>query len=243
MTGSLNYGESTPSSFAWSISNLGTLLGITWNEEDYVGGTYVYVPWEYSAGKFTPLVIPPGYSIALICGGNSLSCGGIDDAGQIAGTVCDGSQPCPFSGTSVHAYLDQKGKYTILDYPGSATTLAYSINGQGQIVGNYVGTDGYDHGFIYSAADGWQTLDYPDATSTDLIKINDNGQIFGTSDTAGAFVYYNGGFANLSSSLPTLPNSSGVYPTSINDFLDIVGDDNYCNGWCQDVGDIGQTQH
>jgi len=110
------------------------------------------------------------------------------------------------------------------------------------MVGYY--TDGVGvHGFVYSVADGWATLDYPGAYSTELLNINSNGEILGWYATSNYspfhyFLYYNGGFANLS---PPAFNQ-GPFLFSLNDFADVVGEGQNAPPITLE-GIFGQTEH
>lgn len=86
--------------------------------------------------------------------------------------------------------------FTAIDFPGASSTVPFSINNNGQIVGHFrVG--GSDHGFLYSGSN-FTTIDAPAATTqTQAFGINDGGQIVGAFigsdgehgflDTGGAF--------------------------------------------------------
>ncbi len=55
--------------------------------------------------------------------------------------------------------LAQGGTYTQFDYPGAMDTSAYGIDQAGDIVGTYVGPDGYLHGFLLSGGI-FSSIDY-----------------------------------------------------------------------------------
>ena len=56
------------------------------------------------------------------------------------------------------------------------------INARGDIVGDYVDSDGMLHGFVRLKSGEFITIDYPGAAGTYVAGINDRG------DLAGAFV-------------------------------------------------------
>lgn len=68
--------------------------------------------------------------------------------------------------------------YSPIDYPGAAATTLSGINARGDIVGNYVDTDGMSHGFLLR--DGVFTpIDVPGAAGSDARGINPAGDIVG----------------------------------------------------------------
>ena len=56
--------------------------------------------------------------------------------------------------------------YTSIDYPGAASTFAFGINPQGDIVGGYVDGTGREHGFLLRQGT-FTSFDYPDSTWTE----------------------------------------------------------------------------
>ena len=57
-----------------------------------------------------------------------------------------------FSLSSTPAATDptQSTKFTTIDVPGSLFTAANGINARGDIVGDYIDSDGNEHGFLLS---------------------------------------------------------------------------------------------
>jgi len=89
-----------------------------------------------------------------------------------------------------HGFIFYRNNYTILDDPlastaGGGGTFALGINDAGQVVGQYLASDGLFHGFLYSNG-AYVTIDDPasDAGGTTPQAINDAGQIVGTYDNA-----------------------------------------------------------
>jgi hypothetical protein len=90
--------------------------------------------------------------------------------------------------------------FTSFDFPGSNATSPGAITPDGKIVGDYVGPDGNQHGFLLN--DGtFQTIDFPGSTRSTLRWINANGRMVGEyTDTAGkihGFLLVNGKFASV----------------------------------------------
>ena len=69
--------------------------------------------------------------------------------------------------------------FTTLDIPGATGTIAYGINGRGQIVGYYGDAQRVGHGFVRAKDGTFTTLDVPGATGTIAFGINGHGQIVG----------------------------------------------------------------
>jgi uncharacterized membrane protein len=69
-------------------------------------------------------------------------------------------------------------KYTQLDYPGAASTVANGINNGNVIVGTYVDSAGLLHGFRY-ASGAFTAINYPGSGQTTALGINDQGDIVG----------------------------------------------------------------
>jgi probable HAF family extracellular repeat protein len=142
---------------------------------------------------------------------------GINNLGQIVG----------ITGTGNHGFLlETDGSLTTFDVPGALSTIAYSVNNAGQIVGGFqdsTGAQGFHaHGFLYSGG-SFTTIDVPGATSGTTVAggINDANQIVGWYyDGTGAhgFLYSGGSFTTVD-----VPGASGTYAFGINDGGQIVG--------------------
>jgi len=181
---------------AFGVNNLGQVVGFAETKTQGVNCVrpqmldYEAVMWNPNGDVQATLLPFPGDSVSAAVG--------INDNGQIVG----GSGPCaPLSpAIGVHAVLWQNGSTTATDLGnlgGSTNNVAFSINGQGQIVG-FSGLPGNAtaHAFI------WQN-----GIMTDLgtlfgdvfslaFSINDNGQVVGEScnakGTCRAFLWQNG---------------------------------------------------
>lgn len=95
--------------------------------------------------------------------------GAINSNGQIVG-VYDTT-----SGAS-HAFLDDHGVFTIIDFPGAVATVPTRLTPGGQIItGFYIDSSGVQHG--YRDDDGvFSTIDVPGATNTAALGITPGGQ-------------------------------------------------------------------
>ena len=71
----------------------------------------------------------------------------------------------------------QGGTFTTVDFQGASSTIAWSNNKSGDIVGTYT-IGGVTHGFKLTGG-RFTTIDYPGAASTDLRGIDNRGDISG----------------------------------------------------------------
>ena len=137
-------------------------------------------------------------------GATSVTVTGIDDSGDVVGF---------FTGTGGEQdafVLTDRGKQTVLAYPGAAITQAFGLNNRGEVVGTYTvgtGNNAQTHGFTWTAAGKFQTVDDPNGVgATTLNGVNDEGQLVGFyTDSAGNT---DGLLATPSNSRPT-PKPSG----------------------------------
>lgn len=80
-------------------------------------------------------------------------------------------------------FLFHNGTYAHIEVPGATTTIAFSINNAGVIVGIYNGPSLRPGGFIYWK-ERFATVEIPGALSTEVRGINDRGDIVGHYVTA-----------------------------------------------------------
>ena len=111
--------------------------------------------------------------------------------------------------------------FSIIDVPGSTSTIARGVNNLGHVVGSYIDGRG-THGFLLK--DGkFSTLDIPGSSWTIATGINNAGQIvgaYGTSADSGnhAFLLERGLVTSLD-----VPDSLDTIGNGINNAGDIVG--------------------
>jgi hypothetical protein len=125
--------EPSPGLDVWltSINNLGEIVG---QKQDGNGVTGSFL---YRDGQFAKFLIP-GHPGAFA--------NAINDNGVIAGYTN------PYVGH--RAFVWEKGKVTVLFFPGSAgDNVANGINNFGLVVGSFLGYDGLDHGFTWTPSD------------------------------------------------------------------------------------------
>jgi uncharacterized membrane protein len=134
-------------------------------------------------GRYTSVAIPPRLAATAPWG---ITPTGINDRRQIVGEYVDDRL------ISRGFLIDQDGRYTRIDVPGSLATNATKINNRGQIVGVYSDTSrdlgdrpnsdptapNYKlRGFLLDKHGRFTTIDVPGATATTAFGINDRGQI------------------------------------------------------------------
>jgi probable HAF family extracellular repeat protein len=183
---------------AYTYTNLnlpGAASGI--NDEGQIVGNSRAGGFLYSNGQLSTIVIPGPVS----------SLGGINHAGQIAGSSggLGGS----------NGFLYDNGVFAFFHVGSSLSTTASGINNQGQIVGSFDG-----RGYLYSNG-RFTALDFPDASFTSLRGINDAGAIVGDFQGAGSghgFLYSQDAFTAID-----VPGASNTQVTAINDAGQIVG--------------------
>jgi probable HAF family extracellular repeat protein len=168
--------------------------------------------WDH--GIFTTIDYP---------GAMSTGAYGINDRGQIVGGFCTHSTVCGGSilNPTAHAFLDDHGTFTELDYPGSFETQANAINNVGQIVGTYGDLMGAPFSFLYQNG-VYMAINYPGAVWTNATAINNHGVASGyyqdrQLNTHG-FLYQKGKFTTVDH-----PNTNGTGLDGINDDGIIVG--------------------
>jgi probable HAF family extracellular repeat protein len=171
-------------------------------------GTHGFV---LSAGQFNSIDVA-GASLTDIWG--------INGDGDLVGFTSDGK--------AFHGFfqIEDMG-LNLLDFPDAATTLAFGINCQGRIVGQYTASDGNTHGFLRGRDGAFTVFDMPGDVNpkvgTQARGINSAGQIVGWfTDTGGS----NHGFLRSKSGRFTqidFPTSQGAQALQISDRGDIVG--------------------
>ena len=128
---------------------------------------------------------------------------GINNAGQVIGLGV--------SGETTYSLLYDQGTLTTIFAPGSYNTLAFGINNQSQIVGDYVDQTNADYGFVY-AQGRFMRLQVGYLAR----GINDTGQIVGYAGSG--FVYDGSTYRTLS-----VPGALNTDARSINNAGEIVG--------------------
>ena len=119
---------------------------------------------------------------------------------------------CLLCGTT---FASAQVKFTAIDVPGAAATVAYSINTAGDVVGAYQAPSSSAwHAFKLSAGK-FTSFDYPGATNTLATGINDNDLIvghydFGQVNTAYGFQYDGSAFTSFQYQSRAITETRGV---------------------------------
>lgn len=78
-----------------------------------------------------------------------------------------------------HGWMQLQGQSAhAIEPPGSATSIARSINDSGSVAGGYTDSSGTMHGFVLSGS-AYQTIDFPRSTATDAWDIDATGDVVG----------------------------------------------------------------
>jgi uncharacterized membrane protein len=140
-----------------------------------------------------------------------------------------------------HALLIKGGNFIPLAPPtvlGTNFSEAFKSNDRGDVVGDFIGDDGFTHGFLLSQG-VVTTLDFPGASDTFAYGINESGTVVGQWDLLDAngntlivhgFIWNNGSFTQVD-----FPGAGDTYLFGINARGDLVG------GW--DPGITSPLEH
>jgi uncharacterized membrane protein len=113
--------------------------------------------------------------------------------------------------------------YATLAFPHAMSTSANGINNNNVIVGSYVDSASFEHGFIYKAGK-YTKIDFPGASATAVLGINDNNDLVGVYQLPGplnfhGFLRQNGDFYKIDAPRATF----GTVAAGINNAGTIVG--------------------
>ena len=166
-------------------------------------------------------------------GGTLTTARGINNHGDIVGAYR--------SVPPRHALLIRAGNFiplaptTVL---GTNLSEAFKSNDRGDVVGDFIGDDGFTHGFLLSNS-VMTTLDFPGASDTEAFGINESGTVVGQWDLLDSngntlivhgFTWSNGLFTQFD-----FPGAGDTYLFGINARGDLVG------GW--DPGITSPLEH
>jgi len=148
---------------------------------------------------------------------------GINNAGLAAGFYRDA-----VSSSVYHGFVWQNGTFQTADYPGAVYTFLIGVNNQGVAIGYY--EDGTaEHAVSYSVAGGtWMVLpDIPGFANNEGYGINRVGVVVGNAysadfSTSVAWIWHPSTSTYSFFSEPAA-ESSGTYPSAINDKGQVVG--------------------
>ena len=122
---------------------------------------------------------------------------------------------------ALHGYLLRRGRFTTIDPPDSALTLARGIDDAGRIVGFYVGGEnGGVHGFLRDGR-GYRDIDFPGVDVTVGMGISVTRIVGGYIDLNGishGFLLKKGGYQSID-----VPGAEHTRAFGVNVQGDIVG--------------------
>jgi len=128
-----------------------------------------------------------------------------------------------------HALLIKASKFLPLDATsvlGTNYSEAFKSNDRGDVVGHYIGNDGFGHGFLLHKG-VLTTLDFPSASDTYAFGINESGTVVGywdILDSGGNVLAFHGfTWSNDSFSQVDFPGSADTSVLGINARGDFVG--------------------
>jgi uncharacterized membrane protein len=177
------------------------------NNRGQVVGYGGQVSFLFESGQLFPFSAP---------GATATDAGGINDGGDIVGTVS--------TTAGLEGFLLRDEVFTVIRVPGAQDTRAMGINNAGDVVGAFFSSvSGRNHGFLLR--DGrFSTVDFPGAHLTVLTDINNAGEMVGTySDSA--FLEHGHGFLVRAEGFYVVdfPGAVSTRIAGLNDHGDIVG--------------------
>ena len=172
----------------------------------------------YSGGTFTTVDDPNNTT--------SSEALGINDSGQIVGAYTLNSLEGAHQFEGVHAFVDNGGTFTTLDYPAAGVdhTTANKINNSGSIVGVYRISGSPGIGFLYQGGT-YTTVNVPaPGCCTHDNGINNAGNIVGQYKSPNASAPHQG-FIDVGGVFTTLdyPGATDTWAEDINNHGDVVG--------------------
>ena len=124
-------------------------------------------------------------------------------------------------GTTGGSFTFNGTRYAIYSMPGAAVTVAFAVNANGQIAGDYADSSNALHGFVDTAG-SFTTIDFPGATTTAVTDINSSGHLAGiwidASNGNHGFSYDGTTFTSLDP-----PGSTYTQAAGINGADEVVG--------------------
>jgi probable HAF family extracellular repeat protein len=173
--------DGATSSAAWAINSRGDIVG------DYYVGSQEH-GFVIRDGTFTTVDFP-GHAMVHLRD--------INARGEIAGS----SMALAVSTSPQRGFVMRRdGTLDDVLYPGAVSTVAFGINNEGDVVGEYKDGDGKAHGFLRTRAGAFTSLDFPGAISTSAGKVNGRQEVVGfywdaqTPSVSHGFVWRRGEF-------------------------------------------------
>jgi hypothetical protein len=149
------------------------LLGV--NDSDVAVG--FYTDRKGNSHGYTYNIITHRFHRVMVRDGVSTTAAAINNHGDIAGFRTG------MRGTTKAFLRSPNGHLTVLQYPGSSSTMAFGVNDSGEVVGTYTkgsGNNAKSFGFTWSRHNGWRSISDPMGKGTTLVNgVNDLGDLVG----------------------------------------------------------------
>ncbi len=155
-----------PFSFADGVNDSGHASGIAYPSGDFfAGGVGLGTNWIWDGKDYSFFDVPGAV--------NGTVAGGINNRDQVAGFFI-GSSGLP------QGFVKDGKKFTTFNAPGALYTLAFGINNQGVVAGEYVNPDTSHHGYFWRDGN-FVTVDVnlPGAEGTLWYQANEQGDLAG----------------------------------------------------------------
>jgi hypothetical protein len=155
-----------PFSFGDGVNDFGHASGIAYPSGDfYAGGVGLGTNWIWDGKDYSFFDVPGAV--------NGTVAGGINDWDQVAGFFI-GSSGLP------QGFVKDGKKFTTFNAPGALYTLAFGINNQGVVAGEYVNPDNSHHGYFWRDGNFVTVdVDLPGAEGTLWYQANEQGDLAG----------------------------------------------------------------
>lgn len=188
---------------AFGINDTGQVVGLYNTLNVFCGGQPDH-GFLLDMGTFTTIDLP-GATVTQPLG--------INNPGLITG-FCEGDG----CGIGDSFLRDSGGNFTTFGFPSSCSTIAYSIDNSGQIVGSYTNSCSGSNQSFQLAGGNFTPIAIPGSQSDEALGLNNAGDIVGTYGTANPFVE-NHGYLLSAGSLTTIdaPGATVTRAQGIND--------------------------
>lgn len=177
-------------------------------------------------------------------GASSTEAHGINNFGEIVGFFTTGTGSCEFGSTlcTFHGFKLKNKVFTRVDIPGATDTRVLGLNDAGDVVGDYMTSDGHIHGFLLHHAGSLQKINQPGSNFTTASGVNNSLTVVGNGTTG--FIWRNGAFTTLDITNHTTGGESETI-NGISNLGVIVGSlfrQDFQNGWQKAGSDLDVYQ-
>jgi hypothetical protein len=190
------------------------------NDVGQVAGTYISNGharglFQDASGNVTK------FDAADPTGGGSTNVLGLNNLGQVAGTVVFLSGTQSFQQGYIRSAA---GAVTMFNVPGSSVTSGGPINDAGQVAGVYAAS-GTAHGYLRGASGAFTSFDIPGSSALSVSGINQAGEIVGNYASTGSNSLNHGFLRDPSGTIATfdVPGSLETSVIAVNDFGVVAG--------------------